>query len=63
MSLVSGARRGPYEILSALGAGGMSEVYMARDTSSIVLLRSKSLTGSVLSMLFLMPPGRGNEPR
>src|SRR5687768_12063479 len=33
MSLAAGVRLGPYEVVSAIGAGGMGEVWRARDIS------------------------------
>jgi len=32
MPILSGKRLGPYEILAGIGAGGMGEVYHARET-------------------------------
>ena len=53
MSLASGTRLGAYEVLSAIGAGGMGEVYKARDTK---LHRDVAI--KVLPDLFTADPDR-----
>src|SRR5579864_6761615 len=46
MPLSSGAKLGPYEIQSPLGAGGMGEVYRARDTRLDRMVAVKVLPSS-----------------
>src|SRR5213593_5222185 len=53
MALAPGARLGPYDIVAALGAGGMGEVYRARDTK---LHRDVAI--KILPELFAADPER-----
>ena len=53
MTLSAGTRLGGYEILAAIGAGGMGEVYRARDTK---LQRDVAI--KVLPELFAADPDR-----
>ena len=53
MPLKPGTRLGPYEISSALGAGGMGEVYRARDTKL-----NRDVAIKVLPDLFADDPER-----
>ncbi len=49
MTLAAGSRLGPYEILSPLGAGGMGEVFRARDTRLAREVAIKVLPAAVAS--------------
>ena len=46
MTLSAGAKLGPYEVISAAGAGGMGEVYRARDTRLDRTVAIKILAGA-----------------
>ena len=47
MALASGTRLGPYEVIAPVGAGGMGEVYKARDTRLDRLVAIKVLSPDV----------------
>src|SRR5687767_4040770 len=51
MSLPAGSRIGPYEVIGPLGAGGMGEVYRARDAK---LQRDVAIK--------ILPPAFANDP-
>ncbi len=51
MSLSPGVRLGPYEIISAIGAGGMGEVYRARDTRLARTVAIKVLAPTLVGTL------------
>ncbi len=57
MTLTTGSRLGPYEIASPIGAGGMGEVYKARDTRlerdvAIKILRPSESTSEEMKQRF-----------
>jgi eukaryotic-like serine/threonine-protein kinase len=53
MALTSGTRLGSYEVLALIGAGGMGEVYSARDT-----LLNRNVALKVLPEVFAADPER-----
>src|SRR5258705_5606101 len=49
MTIAAGSRLGPYEILAPIGAGGMGEVYRAKDTRLDRTVAIKVLPGHLSS--------------
>src|SRR5688572_7318351 len=58
LALAPGSRLGPYEIVAAIGAGGMGEVYRARDTRL-----ERTVAVKVLPPEFADPDARGRFER
>ena len=58
MPLSDGTRLGPYEILGPLGAGGMGEVYRARDTRLVRSVAVKVIPARSISRAGSMRPYR-----
>ena len=52
MALAARTRLGPYEIVAPIGAGGMGEVYKARDTKL-----DREVAIKVLAAAFAQTPG------
>ena len=57
MAVTRGRRLCPYEILSALGAGGMGEVYKARDTKL-----NRDVAIKILPDAFVADPNESPAP-
>ena len=55
MPFEAGARLGPYEIIAPIGAGGMGEIYRARDTRLDRTVAVKTLTGAAPKLESPMP--------
>jgi len=53
MAILPGTRLGPYEVLRAVGAGGMGEVYKARDTRLEPIVAIKVLVAHLADNLNL----------
>src|SRR5262249_7549060 len=56
MGLAPGSKLGPYEVISVIGAGGMGEVYKARDSRLDRLVAVK-----ILPAAFLASPDRNQR--
>ena len=63
LTLAAGTKLGPYEILAPIGAGGMGEVYRARDERSKRDVAVKVLPASYLAGRGAPAAGSNRKPR